>query len=144
MASSEQELIHLDNQLLLLLLIAALAPLLVAIPGGPDEPALELAPPINAFLEGTEGAGERGGEEGAEDDEVARSLQGSHFDVCRNGRKDVGLNPREIDDEPDRDAADPVIPAVGPVPCVRTDSSPTARDGGGDLDVRHARVSSSE
>jgi len=95
-------------------------------------------------LEETEGAGERGGEGGAEDDEVARSLQGSHFDVCRNGRKDVGLNPREIDDEPDRDAADPVIPAVGPVPCVRTDRSPTARDGGGDLDVRHARVSSSE
>jgi hypothetical protein len=136
LASSEQELIHLDSQLLLL--IAALAPLLVAIPAGPDEPALELAPPINAFLEGW------GGEEGAEDDEVARSLQGSHFDVCRNGRKDVGLKPREIDDEPDRDAADPVIPAAGPIPCVRTDSSPTARDGGGDLDVRHARVSSSE
>lgn len=142
MVSSEQELIHLDNQLLLL--IAALAPLLVTIPAGPDAPALELAPPINAFLEGGDAADARGGEEGAEEDEVARSLQGSHFAVCRNGRKDVGLKPREIDDEPDRDAADPVIPAFGPVPCVSTDSSPTARDGGGDLDDRHARVSSSE
>jgi hypothetical protein len=95
-------------------------------------------------LEGGEGASERGGEEGAEDDEVARSLQGSHFAVCRNGRKDVGLKPRELDDEPDRDDADPVIPATGPDPCVSTDSRPTATDGGGDLDDRHARVSRSE
>lgn len=99
-----------------------------------------LAPPIEV----AEGASGWGGEEGAEDDEVARSLHGSHFEVCRNGRKDVGLNPREIGDEPERDAADPVVPAVGPVLCTSTESSPAARDGGGDLDDKHARVTSSE
>jgi len=144
LASSEQELTHLDSQLLLL--IAAPAPLLVAIPAEPDAPAVTvpLAPPINAFLGGAEGASERGGEEGAEDDEVARSLHGSHFAVCKNGRKDVGLRPSEIGDEPAREAADPVVPGVGPVLCASTESSPTARDGGGDLDDKHARVSSNE
>lgn len=136
MASSEQELTHLDSQLLLL--IAAPAPLLVAIPVEP------VAAPINAFLGGAEGASERGGEEGAEDDEVARSLHGSHLAVCRNGRKEVGLKPREIGDEPEREAADPVVPGVGPVLCASTESNPTARDGGGDLDDKHARVSSNE
>lgn len=125
LASSEQELTHLDNQLLLL--IAALARMFLANPPEAEAPAIE--PPINVFLEGdTTGTG--GGEEGAEDDEVARSLQGSHFAVCKNGRRDVGLNnPTEIDDEPDRDAA-PLIPAVEPVPLASTDSNPTASGGG--------------
>lgn len=102
--SSEQELIHLDNQLLLLI-AAPLPPLLLAIAG-----ELE-ALLTNAFLGRIEGAGAGGGgegegEDGGADEEVARSLQGSHFEVCRKGRKEAGLNPREIDDdEPDRDAA---------------------------------------
>lgn len=150
--SSEQELIHLDSQLLLLMA----APPVLAIAAGPEAPEAEAAP-INAFFEGAEGAGARGGEEregaegagerggdlGAEDDEVTRSLQGSHFEVCKNGRKDVGLKPSEIDDEPDRDAAPPTL-GDAPVPCASTESSPTARDGGGDLDDKHALVSSSE
>lgn len=118
--SSEQELTHLDSQLLLLIA----APRVLAIAAELEVPAI--AEPSNAFFagaegvgvrgeeEGAEGAGARGEEEGAEDDEVARSLQGSHFAVCKNGRKDVGLKPSEIDDEPDRDTAPPV-PVVGPV-----------------------------
>jgi hypothetical protein len=137
----------------LLLLIAA--PPVLAIPAELEAPAAAAAP-SNAFLEeaegvgalggeeGAEGAGAREGEEGAEDDEVARSLQGSHFEVWKNERKDVGLKPSEIDDEPDRDAA-PLTPVVvGPVLCASTESSPTARDGCGDLDDKHARVSRSE
>lgn len=145
MVSSEQELTHLDSQLLLL--IDALAPLVVAILAEPEAPGVAeaVAPPTNTFWEGPEGASERGGEEGAEDDdEVARSLHGSHFALCKKGRKDVGLKPREIGDEPERDADDPVDPGAGPVLCASTERSPTARDGGGDLDDRHARVSSNE
>jgi hypothetical protein len=148
LVSSEQELTHLDSQLLLLI---AAQPVL-AIAGELEAPTA--AAPSNAFLEGTEGAGAlggeersegagaRGAEEGAEDDEVERSLQGSQFEVFKNGRKDVGLKPSEIDDEPERDAAPP-IPVVGPVLCASTESSPTASEGRGDLDDKHDRVSSS-
>jgi hypothetical protein len=89
LASSEQELTHLDNQLLLVI------PALLAIP--PEAPEA----PTNAFLEGRiEGIGGAGG--GEDDDEgAARSLQGNHFAFCRNGRRFVGLNsPIEIDEEP--------------------------------------------
>jgi hypothetical protein len=148
LVSSEQELTHLDSQLLLLIA----APPVLATAGELEAPAA--AAPSNAFLEGTEGAGAlggeegtegagaRGGEEGAKDEEVARSLQGSHFEVFKNGRKDVGLKPSEIDDEPDRDA-EPPIPVVGPVLCASTESSPTASEGEGDLDDKHDCVSSS-
>ena len=91
--------------------------------------------PLNVFLEGRiEGSGGvGGGDEGAEDDEGARSLQGSHLAVCKNGRRCAGLNsPIEIDDEPARDAA-PEIPAVDDPavePWASTDSNPTASDGG--------------
>jgi hypothetical protein len=126
LASSEQELTHLDNQLLLL------APMLLAIPAEAGEDAPEA--PINAFLGGrTEGIGGAGG---GEDDEGARPLQGSHLAVCKNGRRCAGLNsPIEIDEEPYRDAA-MGIPAVGDpavVPWASTDSNPTA-SGGGCLD----------
>ncbi|KAF0920879.1 hypothetical protein E2562_037557 [Oryza meyeriana var. granulata] len=77
------------------------------------------------------------------DEEVARSLQGSHFGVCRKGRKEAGLNPREIDDEPERDAA-PEIPPFDPVPCASTDSKPTASDGGCAPDEEYAGERNSE
>ncbi|KAM0833291.1 hypothetical protein ACQ4PT_064358 [Festuca glaucescens] len=89
--------------------------------------------PINAFLEGPiegiEGAG------GGEDEEGARSLQGSHLAVCRNWRRFVGLNsPIENEDEQYRDVALGILAVDDPtvVPWASTDSNPTAS--GGDLE----------
>jgi hypothetical protein len=138
LASSEQELTHLDNQLLLLI------PALLAIPA--EEAAGAPEAPISAFLEGRiEGIGGAGG--GEEDDEGERSLQGNHFAFCRNGRRFVGLNsPIEIDEEPYRDAAPGILAVDGPavVPWASTDSNPTA-SGGGCLDEEeYAREGKSE
>lgn len=140
MASSEHELTHFDSQLLLL--IVALAPMFRAIAPEAEAEAPAVGTPLNVFLEGRiEGSGGvGGGDDGAEDDEGARSLQGSHLAVCKNGRRCAGLNsPIEIDDDPARDAA-PEIPAVDDPavePWASTDSNPTARGGGGGLDEEY-------